>query len=165
MKRTWKVGELARLAGLTIRTLRYYDKIGLFSPSAYSEAGHRLYTEADMTRLQQLMSLKELGLSLDEIKAALNGDQFSLFDIIELQITRVKQTLALQQKLLKELEYASGLMARNKALTVEDFTRLLDTMRVSHAKFFAGQRASWTGHLDRLGEFLNETPFNEKDGG
>jgi DNA-binding transcriptional MerR regulator len=51
MKREWKVGELAKLAGLTVRTLRYYDQIGLFSPSGYSDSGHRLYTESDISRL------------------------------------------------------------------------------------------------------------------
>lgn len=66
MKRHWKVGELAKLTGLTIRTLRFYDQIGLFSPSAHSDSGHRLYNEADLSRLQQILSLKELGLSLEE---------------------------------------------------------------------------------------------------
>lgn len=53
MKRLWKVGDLAKLTGLTIRTLRFYDRIGVFSPSAHSDSGHRLYNEADLSRLQQ----------------------------------------------------------------------------------------------------------------
>ena len=67
MPHEWKTGELAKLTGLTIRTLRYYDQIGLFSPSGRTEAGYRLYTESDLARLQQILSLKELGLSLEQI--------------------------------------------------------------------------------------------------
>jgi MerR family transcriptional regulator, thiopeptide resistance regulator len=86
MKQKWKVGELAQLTGLTIRTLRYYDQIGLFSPTGHSDSGHRLYTESDISRLQQILSLRELDLSLGEIKSVLAGDRYSLFDIVSFQI-------------------------------------------------------------------------------
>lgn len=155
MKPRWKVGELAQLAGLSIRTLRYYDQIGLYSPSGHSDSGHRLYTETDITRLQQILSLKELGLSLDEIKSVLAGDQISLFDIVTLQIARIKKNLTVQQKLLRELEHVSSLMVRNEPLTVEDFTKLLGTMRMSHEKFFAEKRTSLNANFDRLGEYLD----------
>lgn len=85
MKREWKIGELAKLAGLTVRTLRYYDQIGLFSPSGHTDSGHRSYTEFDIAHLQQIMSLKELGLSLDQIKSVVVGNHFSLFDIVSLE--------------------------------------------------------------------------------
>jgi DNA-binding transcriptional MerR regulator len=158
MKQRWKVGEIAQLAGLTVRTLRYYDQIGLYSPSGHSDSGHRLYTESDITRLQQILSLKELGLSLDEIKSVLSGDQVSLFDIVSLQIARIKENLIVQQKLLRELEHVSNQMIRKKPLTVEDFTKLLGTMRMSHEKFFAEKRANWNVNLDRLGEYLDKHP-------
>ncbi|WP_446715637.1 MerR family transcriptional regulator [Bacillus sp. OTU530] len=48
--------------------LHHYDKINLFSPSQYSDTDHRLYTESEIVRLQQIMSLKQLGFSLDDIK-------------------------------------------------------------------------------------------------
>ncbi|AIQ14020.1 MerR family transcriptional regulator [Paenibacillus durus] len=156
MKRNWKVGELAKLTGLTIRTLRYYDQIGLFSPSYHSHSGHRLYTESDIARLQQILSLKELGLSLDEIKAVLADDRINLFEIISLQIGRIKQTMLAQQKLLQELEHVSNLMQRNESLTIDDFTKLLAMMRLSHEKYFTEQRVNWNAHLDRLGDFLDK---------
>ena len=62
------VGELAKRMNITVRTLQYYDKEGLFSPSAESEGGRRLYTEKDMVKLYQILSLKYLGFSLEEIK-------------------------------------------------------------------------------------------------
>ncbi|MCI9153019.1 MerR family transcriptional regulator [Lachnospiraceae bacterium] len=65
------VGEVAKKMGTTVRTLQYYDKEGLFSPSAESEGGRRLYTNKDLVILHQIMSLKSLGFSLDDIKQRL----------------------------------------------------------------------------------------------
>ena len=65
------VGEAARKTGVTVRTLQYYDKEGLLSPSAESEGGRRLYTDKDLVILHQIISLKSLGFSLDDIKQRL----------------------------------------------------------------------------------------------
>ena len=65
------VGEAAKKTGVTVRTLQYYDKEGLLSPSAESEGGRRLYTDKDLVTLHQIMSLKSLGFSLDDIKQCL----------------------------------------------------------------------------------------------
>lgn len=65
------VGELAVKMNVTVRTLQYYDKQGLLKPSAKSEGGRRLYTNKDMVKLSQILSLKFLGFSLDNIKTHL----------------------------------------------------------------------------------------------
>lgn len=65
------VGEVAKKMGTTVRTLQYYDKEGLLSPSAESEGGRRLYKEKDLITLHQILSLKSLGFSLDDIKRRL----------------------------------------------------------------------------------------------
>lgn len=62
------VGDLAKKMGTTVRTLQYYDKEGLLSPSSESEGGRRLYTDKDMVKLHQILTLKSLGFSLDDIK-------------------------------------------------------------------------------------------------
>ena len=64
-------GEVAKKMGVTVRTLQYYDKEGLLSPSAESEGGRRLYTDKDLVTLHQILSLKSLGFSLDDIKQRL----------------------------------------------------------------------------------------------
>jgi len=66
------VGELAKLTGITVRTLHHYDEIGLVQPSDRSRAGYRLYAEADVLRLQQVLLYRELGLPLDQIAAVLD---------------------------------------------------------------------------------------------
>ena len=65
------VGEIAKKMGVTIRTLQYYDKEGLLTPSAESEGGRRLYTDKDLLMLNQIISLKSLGFSLEDIKGRL----------------------------------------------------------------------------------------------
>ncbi|WP_339319095.1 MerR family transcriptional regulator [Paenibacillus sp. FSL R10-2734] len=156
MKKYWKVGELAKLTGLTIRTLRFYDQIGLFSPSGQTESGHRLYNELDLSRLQQILSLKGLGLSLEEIKTTLTGGQISPFEIVDLQINQIKEQIKLQQKLLEQLRYASKLMQGKAELTVEDFTNLLQAMKMEFEKPVIERQTSWERHLDLLGDFLTE---------
>ncbi|NOU78275.1 MerR family transcriptional regulator [Paenibacillus sp. LMG 31459] len=154
MERHWKVGELAKLTGLTVRTLRFYDQTGLFSPSGRTDSGHRLYNEADLSQLQQIVSLKELGLSLEEIKSILGGEQISALEIVNLQTGRVKEQIRQQQILLEQLQHVSKLMQGKTALAVEDFTRLLQAMKISHEKLVVERHTSWVYRLDSLGDFL-----------
>ena len=76
------VGELAKLTGVTVRTLHHYDELGLVRPSQRSEAGYRLYTDRDVLRLQQVLLFRELGLPLDEIAAVLDDPAFSRGDAL-----------------------------------------------------------------------------------
>lgn len=67
------VGEVAKKMSVTVRALQYYDREGLFCPSAVSEGGRRLYTDKDIIKLHQILSLKSLGFSIDEIKNKLTS--------------------------------------------------------------------------------------------
>jgi MerR family transcriptional regulator, thiopeptide resistance regulator len=69
------VGELAALTGITVRTLHHYDELGLVPASQRTAAGYRLYTERDVLRLHRVLVLRELGLSLEEIASAIDGDE------------------------------------------------------------------------------------------
>jgi len=102
--RTWKVGELSKLTGLTIRTLHHYDEIGLLSPTSRTSTGHRLYSEEDIIKLQQIMSLKELSLSLDKIKEFFENPEYNPKEIIEMQIERLNQEIKLKEKLKDQLQ-------------------------------------------------------------
>ncbi|GGH30442.1 MerR family transcriptional regulator [Paenibacillus segetis] len=156
MKSHWKVGDLAKLTGLTVRTLRFYDQIGLLSPSGQTESGHRLYSEANLSRLHQILSLKELGLSLEEVKSALSGGQISPLEIVNLQIDQIKEQMKLQQKLLEQLRHVSKHMQGKAELTVEDLTSLLQAMKVGFEKPVIDRQTGWERHLDLLGAFLAE---------
>ncbi len=83
--RFYRSGQFARKAAVSIRTLRYYDQEGLLTPSQVSAAGYRLYTDDDLVNLQQILALKFLGFSLDEIKALLRVHPRSLADVLAQQ--------------------------------------------------------------------------------
>ena len=69
----YTIGELAGSTGLTVRTLHHYDRIGLLQPTDRSPSGYRLYGSEDVQRLYRILALRQLGLSLKDIDAALAG--------------------------------------------------------------------------------------------
>jgi len=141
MKEHWKVGEVAELAGLTIRTLRYYDQICLFSPSQYTESGHRLYTKADLVRLQPILSLKQMGMSLEEIQLLLsNPEEQTVAEILQTQISRVKKEIEVQQKLVAELENALWAARSNRTMTISELTKLMEALKMNKEKYFSKQQ-------------------------
>jgi DNA-binding transcriptional MerR regulator len=108
--RTWKVGELAKQTGLTVRTLHHYDQIGLLSPSHRTAAGHRLYVEDDVARLQQVASLRNLGFPLEEIRDVLNDKRMSPLQVVQLHADRLREQVKVQQRLVQRLDaLAEGL--------------------------------------------------------
>jgi DNA-binding transcriptional MerR regulator len=108
--RTWKVGELAKQTGLTVRTLHHYDEIGLLSPSHRTAAGHRLYVEDDVARLQQVASLRNLGFPLEEIRDVLNEKRMSPLQVVQLHADRLREQVRSQQRLVERLDaLAEGL--------------------------------------------------------
>ncbi len=104
----YSINRLARLAGVSTRTLRYYDEVGLLSPMRISSNGYRIYGQKEIDRLQQILFYRELGVPLDEIKnivcsekfdgiAALEGHLAALKakrEQIELLIANVEMTIA-----------------------------------------------------------------------
>ncbi|MFP8782371.1 MerR family transcriptional regulator [Planococcus plakortidis] len=141
MKEHWKVGEVAELTGLTIRTLRYYDQICLFSPSQYTESGHRLYTQADLVRLQPILSLKQMGMSLEEIQLLLsNPEEQTVAEILQIQISRVKKEIEVQQKLVAELENALWAARSNRTMSISELTKLMEALKMNKEKYFSKQQ-------------------------
>ena len=84
------VGEIAKEADVSVRTVQYYDKCSLLKPSAYSEGGNRLYSSKDLVMLHQIKGLKHLGLSLDEIKSQIISLDFPEKVLELLQRQKVK---------------------------------------------------------------------------
>ncbi len=85
MERLYRVGEFADLTRVSIRTLHHYDQIGLLSPTAHSEAGYRLYSERDLLRLQQILTLRYLGFPLKQIGELLDRPDFDLVASMRIQ--------------------------------------------------------------------------------
>lgn len=97
------VGEVARHAGLSVRTLHHWDERGLLVPSGRSASDYRLYSPVDLRRLLQIQHLKSLGLSLDEVAAALDAPDFDATVVLEDHIAEVEQRISAEQHLLRTL--------------------------------------------------------------
>jgi DNA-binding transcriptional MerR regulator len=79
------VGELARLASVSVRTLHHYDELGLLTPSEHTEAGYRVYTDADLATLQQVLFFKELGFGLADIARIMHDPTFDRLEALRMQ--------------------------------------------------------------------------------
>lgn len=133
--RTWKVGELSKLTGLTIRTLHHYDEIGLLSPTSRTSSGHRLYVEEDIIKLQQIMSLKELDFSLDKIKEFLENPEFNPKEIIEMQIERLNQEIKLKEELKGQLQELWQVFNSWRKPNLEQFINSIELIK-NQKKYF-----------------------------
>ena len=87
MAKLFKVKEFSELTGVTVRTLHHYDRIKLLIPEQKSASGYRLYSEDDMLRLQQILTLKFLGLSLDDIRKIMDVSKSDLVTSLQHQLT------------------------------------------------------------------------------
>jgi MerR family transcriptional regulator, thiopeptide resistance regulator len=99
-----QIGALAQATGLTVRTLHHYDAIGLLVSDERSRTGRRLYSEQNVRRLYQIVALRRLGLSLDEIVGALDRNP-DLIDTVRRHLARVEQSVELQRRLHRTLTH------------------------------------------------------------
>ena len=79
----YSIGELAELAGVSARTLRYYDREGLLKPSCVNEAGYRFYGEREVNLLQQILFYRERGLDLSRIRQIIYEEDFDIMGALE----------------------------------------------------------------------------------
>lgn len=98
----YTIGGLSKNTGVTVRTLDYYDEIGLVKPSSKTSGGHRLYNENDVMRLERVLALKFMGFSLEQIKDSLENSTSNWQVSIQQQVELVKR----EQERLKMLEQA-----------------------------------------------------------
>ncbi len=147
-----KVGELADRTGLSVRTLHHYDEIGLLAPERRTPAGHRLYGLAQVRRLQQIASLRHLGLSLEEIRECLERPEYSLDRVLALQVERLRDEIGRQKRLVRLLEDLRRRLARAEEVSVDDIARTIEETTWHEKYYTPEQRAAIAARADELGE-------------
>ncbi|MBQ4364926.1 MAG: MerR family transcriptional regulator [Clostridia bacterium] len=102
----YTTGELAKLCGVTVRTVQYYDTRGVLTPSALSEGGRRLYSEEDLRRMRVICFLRELGLPVDTVKQIMAEENAgTVVDLLlEQQAAALKEEIGSQREKLEKLE-------------------------------------------------------------
>lgn len=114
------VGEVARLASVSVRTLHHYDGIGLLEPSERTAAGYRLYSAADLTILQQILFFKELGFGLDDIRRIMGDRSFDRGEALALQRRMLTEKAARLDRMIDAVDAALDAMERGTTMDEKD---------------------------------------------
>lgn len=128
------VGVLAKKMGTTVRTLQYYDKEGLLSPSAESEGGRRLYSDKDMIVLYQILTLKSLGFSLDDIKKQLLSldSAEDVAKTLSMQADVIRQKVKDLSESLHELELLQEEVLRMKSVDFKKYADIIVNLQMKN---------------------------------
>ena len=183
--RIYTTGEFAKKAGVSVRTIRYYDKQGMLKPSHVSQSGYRLYTDGDFARLQKILTLKYLGFSLEEIReiSMKDTDQDYVRRSLELQLGLVRKKMEnlhlVEQSLMeasrmieranevdwKTVLHLIHLIAMEKGLADQYRTGANTSVRIRLHRDFGRNQEGWFAWLYRLLEFKEEMRLLELGAG
>lgn len=128
-----KIGELADASGVTVRTLRYYEEIGLLTPSSRTAAGHRLYGQEAVERLYRICFLRQLGMPLDGVRRSLAGEVGATAEALHAHLAEVDRRLATENRLRARLARLVGTVDAGSSPTeiinvLEDMNMLNSTV-------------------------------------
>lgn len=155
------ISHFARRFGLSRSTLLYYDRIGLLRPSGHSESNYRLYSPADVARMEQVDVYRKAGLPLADIARVLAADRGSLAQVLESRLSELGvqiQALRRQQQVLVALLRGRGARRKARTLDKQGWVAILratglseDDMRRWHVEFEHGAPEAHQDFLESLG--------------
>ena len=152
-EREYQISRLAELAGVTVRTLRYYDEIGLLNPARRTDSGYRVYGETEVLRFQQILLYRSLGLPLDEIAKLMNDEDFDSRESLRRQRDKLKAEILRSENMLVAIDGMLAQMDGVKMMNVEE----------SFAAFNEEAEARW-GHSAVFQESAKRTAsYSEQD--
>jgi DNA-binding transcriptional MerR regulator len=127
-----KIGEFAKKAGVTVKTLLYYDEIGLLKPSKKSEAGYRIYEVEDLFKLQQITTLKYIGLSLEEIKEVLIKKNNDIESVIQFQRKALEDKKKHLEEVILIFEKAENQIKNNGFLEISQLINIIEITNIEN---------------------------------
>jgi DNA-binding transcriptional MerR regulator len=146
-----QIGALARRTGLSVRTLRHYDDIGLLVPDERLHSGRRLYSPRNVRRLYRIVALRNLGLSLEEIGSVL--DQSSdLTATIRRHLARVEESVALQRQLMRTLSRMLELLEREHEPSLGNFIQAIEETTMIEKYYTPEQQEQLALRRQELGD-------------
>jgi DNA-binding transcriptional MerR regulator len=145
------VGELAQLAGVSVRTLHHYEDVRLLYPSERTRSGHRLYAAGGVERLARIVALVQLGLSLEEVRRCLDDPTLSPTVLVERHLERARQVLEEQADLCQRLEGLLKYLVSTPG-DVEGFFELMEVMKMIETYYTKEQLDQLAARREQLGE-------------
>jgi len=159
----FKVGDVAKATGLSVRALHHYDELGLLRPSGRTAAGHRYYLPKDLLRLQRIASLKQLGLSLQEIAACLGRPDGAMLPVLDRHLDALDVRIQEQQRLRERIAWLRERVANDDEVDVSDLLTTIEETTMFEKHFdkdqlqWLQQRRQEVGD-DRIREVEQEWP-------
>ncbi|GHE11537.1 MerR family transcriptional regulator [Klenkia taihuensis] len=151
------VGELARLAGITVRTLHHYDRIGLLTPSGRTPAGYRVYELADVDRLHQVLVYRGLGFGLEEIAALLDDPDADAGEHLRRQHRLLLEQRDRTDAMVAAVEKEMEALAMGNPMTPQDklevFGDWLPEQYADEAEQRWGDTEAWSQSQARTGSY------------
>lgn len=137
MAMRYSIGEFSKKTGLTIRTLHYYDEIGVLKPSFVTEKGRRFYSEPDLMVLQKIVTMKFLGYSLEQIKDFLKEDKWDLKESLSVQKEIMVEQKKQIENVIKALDHALYVVEHHGNVDASIFMTLINGIQMEneHKKF------------------------------
>ncbi|WP_224249913.1 MerR family transcriptional regulator [Hyalangium gracile] len=155
------VSQVARLAGVSVRTLHHYDEIDLLRPTGRSEAGYRLYEQTDLQRLQQVLFFKELGFPLEEITRILKDPAFDLRAALLMQRQLLTERATRVKALIGAVDAALESLEKGTVMTKEEMFEVFGDF--DPAKYEDEARERW-GNTEAYKESARRTSrYTKKD--
>lgn len=140
MNKFLKIGELAEMTGITVRTLHYYDEVGLLKPTQTTTSGHRLYDMQCISTLYRIMAMKDMGFNLDEIKDLIMTKDIDILGLIEIQILNVQKEIAKRQLLFSKLLKLKQTLKSTNNLSIDEFKAMAPFINYSADKYFTKEQ-------------------------
>lgn len=134
-----RVGELARKTGLTIRTLHYYEEIGLLVPGHRTESGHRVYGPADILLLQQIVCLRQLGFELADIRRLLDTPDHRPADVLRQHAAHVRAQAERGLRLSERLERMAQALDASENVPGEEWVRTIQEVHM-YEKYYSKEQ-------------------------
>jgi DNA-binding transcriptional MerR regulator len=154
------VGQLAALAHTSVRTLHHYDDIGLLAPSGRTDAGYRVYAEADLERLQRILFYRELDFSLETIRHMLSEPDATTDSHLRRQHRLFRERIVRYQSLLEALEKEMQARHMGISLTPEEQFEVFGTDKLNEhldeAKQRWGETSAWAESQRRTSAYSKE---------
>ncbi|HEY9282880.1 MAG TPA: MerR family transcriptional regulator [Pyrinomonadaceae bacterium] len=129
---TYTASEFARRAGVTVRALHHYDRLGLLKPARRTAAGYRLYTDSDFARLQQIVTLKFIGLSLKQIRDVLRAGAPDLRAALRLQREILEEKGRRLRRAVRAVEQAERVLERDGRVGPEAFAKIIEVIEMQN---------------------------------
>ena len=145
----YKTGQLAKKAGVTVKTLHHYDKTGLLKPSGERESGHRLYLAKDVQRLSQIIVLKDMGLPLSDIRSLLDDESIDLMTTLKMHRDYIRSKVDSLTKILNRMEVITASIENSEQQNLEELFNLTKEIQLMEDIYTPEQVKYLKERLDR----------------